>query len=64
MYHFVKMSSKYIGGNIDHLDEEELHERLEAFSASGDVSIILDDPEDLESLGIDPDDVQITVIEK
>lgn len=62
MYHYVKMSSKFIGGNVDHLDEEELFERLESFTESGEISIIVDDPETLEELGIDPDNIETVVI--
>ena len=64
MYHYVKMSSKFIGGNVEHLDEEELFERLESFTSSGEISLIVDDPETLEEIGIDPDDIETVIIEK
>lgn len=59
MIHIVKLSGKFYGADISHLDEEEKIERIEDFANQGTPGIIVTELDDIEELGINVEEIKI-----
>ena len=63
MIRIVKMSGKYYGTEIKFgfFNSDDEIEQIEEFVNEGTPVILVNELQDLESLGIDPDDVQMVI---
>lgn len=63
MVQVMKMSGKYYGCDVSHLDNDEIVERLEGFANEGTPVLTLGDFSEVDEWDIDIDDVQIVPLD-
>jgi hypothetical protein len=63
MKQLLKMSGNYYVTDVGPLDSEDFTERIEQFHDEGTPSIIFQDYEDLETLGIHITEDDVTLVE-
>jgi len=59
MYQVVRLSGKYYALDVTNMDSDDQVERIESFTNSGEAVILIDDLDDLESLDISMDEIEI-----